>query len=190
MFCFSVHISWIFAIVTFTKFGFCNFLAPYFISCPFRIFFEMLVPFTEIAVNRYHAFFDGRIIAVVNNCLSHTTKNRFNYIQKPSSSKLLAQSIYSFFGIIVTTVLFMVFMFFLLLTGARWTSQKIVQLCIGCRAYNHNSSFDGNSKWLILYLIKLFFNSKFDANHFWFFTLYRKTVKNEGLTPLSLPRCL
>jgi len=31
---------------------------------------------------------------------------------------------------------------------------------------NYNLKFNGNSKCLILYLKKLFFNSKFDTNHF------------------------
>jgi len=81
---FSVPISRISAIIALAKFGLCDFLAPNFISRPFGIFYEKMVPFTEISINRNYAFFNRIIIAVVNNSFSHTTKNRFNYIQKLS----------------------------------------------------------------------------------------------------------
>jgi hypothetical protein len=76
----SLPKSRILTIITFAESGGHALFAPYFMACPFWILFKIVISFCKIPINRLLALFNRPVITVVNDCTSHTTKNRFNDI--------------------------------------------------------------------------------------------------------------
>jgi hypothetical protein len=72
----------IFAIMANRELAWYAFVPPDFLARSFRVLREVFIPFDEIFVDGILRRFQGRKIAVVNDCPSHTTEYRLDDIQE------------------------------------------------------------------------------------------------------------